>query len=79
MSRIGTSTYGLSKFIRCSTRWRCRGISAPSTVTRPEVGCTRPMMEAMVVVLPAPLPPSSAVQVPGSSANEMASTAVTVL
>ena len=34
-------------------------------MTRPEDGSTRPMMVAMVVVLPAPLPPSSAVQDPG--------------
>jgi hypothetical protein len=37
------------------------------------------MMVEMVVVLPAPLPPSSAVQDPGASAKEMPSTAVTVL
>ena len=34
-----------------------------------------PRIMAMVVVLPAPLPPSSPVMVPGSSANEMPSTA----
>ena len=33
----------------------------------------------MVVVLPAPLPPSSPVMVPGSSANEMPSTASVTL
>ena len=40
-------------------------MSAPSTVTVPEVGMTRPMIMAMVVVLPAPLPPSSPVIEPG--------------
>ena len=48
-------------------------------VTRPDVGVIRPMMLAMVVVLPAPLPPSRAVIVPGASVNEMPSTAGTVL
>src|SRR5262249_37073742 len=47
-----------------------------STVTRPAVGSTRPMMVAIVVVLPAPLPPSSAVMLPGARANEMPATAV---
>jgi hypothetical protein len=54
-------------------------MSVPSTVTRPDVGITSPMMVAMVVVLPAPLPPSSPVTEPGVRANEMPSTAVTVL
>jgi hypothetical protein len=34
-------------------------MSWPSAVTRPEVGTSRPEQHAMVVVLPAPLPPSS--------------------
>src|SRR5215469_2217478 len=33
-------------------------MSQPSTVARPKVGTTRPRIMAMVVVLPAPLPPS---------------------
>jgi hypothetical protein len=37
------------------------------------------MIIAMVVVLPAPLPPRSPVTDPGSSANEMPSTARVVL
>ena len=41
----------------------------------PELGITRPSIIAMVVVLPAPLPPSSPVIEPGASANEMPSTA----
>ena len=40
---------------------------------------TSPMIIAMVVVLPAPLPPSSPVIEPCSSANEMPSTARVVL
>ena len=36
-------------------------------------------MVEMVVVLPAPLPPSSAVQEPAAIAKEMPSTAVTAL
>ncbi len=36
-------------------------------------------MVAMVVVLPAPLPPSSPVMEPGASVNEMPSTAGMVL
>ena len=46
---------------------------------RSERGVTSPISIAMVVVLPAPLPPSSPVTVPGESANEMPSTAVEVL
>ena len=56
-----------------------RGLAAYVTLTRPEVGETSPMMVAMVVVLPAPLPPKSAVIDPAASVNEMPSTAGTVL
>ncbi len=45
----------------------------------PEVGVTRPMIMAMVVVLPAPLPPSRPVTEPCGSVNVMPSTAVPVL
>jgi hypothetical protein len=45
----------------------------------PEVGVVSPISIAMVVVLPAPLPPSSPVIEPGGSANEIPSTAVEVL
>ena len=45
----------------------------------PEVGVTSPMIMAMVVVLPAPLPPSRPVIEPGRSAKEMPSTAVVAL
>src|ERR1700716_431112 len=54
-------------------------MSAPSTLTEPDVGSSSPMIIAMVVVLPAPLPPSSAVMLPGSSAKEMPETAGTFL
>ena len=45
----------------------------------PEVGSISPRIIAMVVVLPAPLPPSSPVTEPGASANEMPSTATVAL
>ncbi len=45
----------------------------------PEVGVTSPMIIAMVVVLPAPLPPSSPVTEPAGRLNEMPSTAVAPL
>src|SRR5258708_319561 len=54
-------------------------MSAPSTLTEPAVGSSSPMIIAMVVVLPAPLPPSSAVMLPGASAKEMPETAGTFL
>ena len=47
--------------MRCSTLWRSRAMSAPNTRASPEVGTTSPISMEMVVVLPAPLPPSSAV------------------
>ena len=46
---------------------------------RPEVGSTSPMIMAMVVVLPAPLPPSSPVMLPRAMRNETSSTARVVL
>ena len=54
-------------------------MSRPSTRTVPEVGVTRPISIAIVVVFPAPLPPSRPVIVPRGSANEMPATAVEVL
>ena len=75
MRRFGRSTYGDVKFIRGSTRWRSAGISAPSTVARPAVGVRSPSSIESVVVLPAPLPPRSAVVVPRRTANETRSTA----
>ncbi|CUU43680.1 hypothetical protein BVIRIDIS_27060 [Blastochloris viridis] len=42
---------------------------------RPWVGRTSPMVMAMVVVLPAPLPPSSPVTEPAARAKLMPSTA----
>ena len=53
-------------------------MSAPSTVTEPEVGVSRPSKIDSVVVLPAPLPPSSAVVEPAWTAKLTPSTAVTV-
>ena len=53
-------------------------MSAPNTLTSPEVGTTSPSSMAMVVVLPAPLPPRSATVVRGLSENLMWFTAVTV-
>src|SRR5262245_18582555 len=54
-------------------------MDALSTVTVPEVGVTRPMIMAMVVVLPAPLPPSSPVTEPFCNVNEIPATAMPVL
>jgi len=51
------------------------GIAQSSTRTRPAVGRTRPMIIAIVVVLPAPLPPSRPVTLPRAMRNEMSSTA----
>src|SRR5580704_16072329 len=44
--------------------------------TCPAVGVSRPEMQLMVVVLPAPLGPSSPKISPGLAENEMSSTAV---
>jgi hypothetical protein len=52
-------------------------MSAPNTRASPEVGITSPISMEMVVVLPAPLPPSRAVMEPSPSVKLMPSTAVT--
>ena len=50
-------------------------MSAPNTRASPDVGMTRPISMEMVVVLPAPLPPSSAVIAPLCKVKLMPSTA----
>ena len=52
-------------------------MSQPSTEIAPAVGVSTPSSIDSVVVLPAPLPPSSAVVVPARTANEMPLTAST--
>ena len=52
-------------------------MSAPNTRASPEVGTTRPISMEMVVVLPAPLPPSRAVMAPLASVKVMPFTAAT--
>ena len=51
-------------------------MSAPRTITEPEVGVSRPRRIDRVVVLPAPLPPSSAVVEPAATVKLTSSTAV---
>ena len=53
-------------------------MSTPSTETAPEVGSNRPKSMAMVVVLPAPLPPNSPVTVPAAISTLRSSTASTL-
>ena len=53
-------------------------MSKPSTATVPEVGNSSPSSIEIVVVLPAPLPPSSATVAPRGTEKLMASTAATV-
>jgi hypothetical protein len=50
-------------------------MSAPNTRASPEVATTSPISMEMVVVLPAPLPPSSAVMEPVAKSKLMPSTA----
>jgi hypothetical protein len=52
-------------------------MSSPSTVTRPALGAKRPSRIAMVVVLPAPFAPSSAVVLPAGTAKLRSETATT--
>ena len=52
-------------------------MSVPSTVMLPAVGFSRPSSMAMVVVLPAPLPPSSAVTLPCGTVKSIPATACT--
>ena len=52
-------------------------MSSPKTVTDPEVGRSNPSRMERVVVLPAPLPPSSAIIEPSATEKPMESTAVT--
>ena len=63
--------------MRPSTRARWRGTSSPSTVTRPALAASSPRMMAIVVVLPAPLAPSSAVVEPVGTSKLTRSTATT--
>src|SRR6516165_4062189 len=51
-------------------------MSQPRMRIVPDVGATRPIIMAIVVVLPAPLPPSKPTIWPGSMENEMPATAV---
>ena len=64
--------------MRASTRWRWRSISSPSTRICPAVGSRRPSSMESVVVLPAPLPPSSATVAPAGTLKSMPSTATTL-
>jgi hypothetical protein len=52
-------------------------MSQPSTVMAPAVGVSTPSSIDSVVVLPAPLPPSSAVVVPARTENDTSRTAST--
>src|SRR6266851_4566006 len=52
-------------------------MSMPSTLISPAVGSSSPSSMAMVVVLPAPLPPSSPSTVPRGTAKVRSSTATT--
>src|SRR6185312_15720250 len=54
-------------------------MSCPSTSAWPAVGSRRPSSMEMVVVLPAPLPPSRATMRPSATVNEMPFTAGTSL
>ena len=52
-------------------------MSSPNTVIRPALGARRPSSIAIVVVLPAPLAPSSAVVLPRGTTKLKPSTAST--
>src|SRR5437879_8171561 len=52
-------------------------MSTPCTSISPAVGSSSPSSMAMVVVLPAPLPPSSPSTAPGATAKVRSSTATT--
>ncbi len=49
--------------------------ASPSTAICPPSGCSRPTMQPIVVVLPAPLGPSSPTVSPGATENDRSSTA----
>jgi hypothetical protein len=53
-------------------------MSMPSTAMSPLVGLSAPSRMASVVVLPAPLPPSSAVIEPRATVKETSSTATSL-
>ena len=62
--------------MRSRTRSGSRAGSRPRTRTEPESGAWKPSQISMVVVLPAPLGPSSAVISPCPAVMEKPSTAV---
>ena len=53
-------------------------MSAPSSMIRPEVGCSKPAISRSVVVLPQPDGPSSEKNSPLSTVRSMLSTATSV-
>ena len=61
--------------MRCLTATGSRATSKPSTVTRPPVGFTRVVIAPIVVVLPAPLGPSSPKISPSRTAKSIPVTA----
>ena len=55
--------------MRPRTLERWRGISSPRTVIRPALAASSPRIMAMVLVLPAPFAPSSAVVEPAATSR----------
>ena len=70
--------YGEEKFIRASAAKRSRAMSWPRMRMVPAVGISRPSSIAIVVVLPAPLPPSNPSVRPAPKRNPTPSTASTL-
>jgi hypothetical protein len=62
--------------MRGTARWRWRIMSAPRISIRPALGRISPRSMPIVVVLPAPLPPSRPTMRPAPRAKETPSTAV---
>ena len=73
-----TESEGKIARVSCTNAMRARAISKvasrlmsrPSKVTRPRRGATMRMIERKVVVLPAPLRPSSATTFPAGTASD---------
>ena len=73
-----TESEGKIARVSCTKAMRARAtsnvasalMSRPSNVTRPRRGCTMRMIERSVVVLPAPLRPSSATTLPAGTSSE---------
>ena len=77
LNRDGNAIYGDEKFIRANAANRSVAMSCPRIRIDPALGISSPSSIAIVVVFPAPLPPSNPSVCPAPTENPIPSTART--